>query len=708
MKNTINTMNIMKKALVLSVFMLFISGCSNITSGLKTASASTAKEKINVAGYISTGKSRSAAASLQDIKWDIVAVNDDTSVSGTVIGTTFGCSLEEGSWLLKVSGYSDENKTTKIFSGEEPVEVRKEEIISSLVINVNFVNAEYPAKIALPILDETGKAAKVECILDSDTEHVLTAEFSEGEAVIFKADYPMDEMPVKTVNAEITIKDSDDSTIFACTESLSLIAGMTTNHWKSSLHAKDCDYLREDEFVITQAVLTTYGQAMYSIQPTNTPVVLWNRLAEDTTDAYIKGAQLFGDVDSLTQVTNPLFNARSCSWCFSKYNDLYVATVREDFSGTSEYSSFSYGNIRINKYSTNATGYYTGYRNEGVAVYGSSTTVTDSSTNADYLNGVAYTEINGDEYIFVLYSEQDYNKKFDKLNVYNVKGWTIGSEAITSPVFSIIDTDGWGLGSDKWPAANSYSRSYLTKIAISGSDVYFLREDKNNSVTEILHYTFEITGEGNDKTYALTYKGDSDSINYLTSLQTFGIASEVIKKLSVNDIRIVNDNLYILVSLTDYSIKVGEYIGGNGNLQANLDDVQASTGGVIKYNLTSKTFESWSDGSMVLGAYAIDKDVFEDGAVVSKKIFALPPESTEKKYFYGPRKIIAIKPDELIIADDGYSYEESSLKEKNRVTRVSLKKWAISSAEDINVMFDGKIYIDSGCSTISLQTSGSY
>ena len=58
-----------------------------------------------------------------------------------------------------------------------------------------------------------------------------------------------------------------------------------------------------------------------------------------------------------------------------------------------------------------------------------------------------------------------------------------------------------------------------------------------------------------------------------------------------------------------------------------------------------------------------------------------------------------IKPDEIVIADDGWEYDgssETSLKERNRLVTVSLKTWAIKSVLDVNVMFDSYIAPNSG------------
>ena len=50
-------------------------------------------------------------------------------------------------------------------------------------------------------------------------------------------------------------------------------------------------------------------------------------------------------------------------------------------------------------------------------------------------------------------------------------------------------------------------------------------------------------------------------------------------------------------------------------------------------------------------------------------------------YFYGPQKIIAIKPKEIVIADDGASIENSTMCNKNRVVLFNLETNSITGVK---------------------------
>ena len=63
------------------------------------------------------------------------------------------------------------------------------------------------------------------------------------------------------------------------------------------------------------------------------------------------------------------------------------------------------------------------------------------------------------------------------------------------------------------------------------------------------------------------------------------------------------------------------------------------------------------------------------------------------EYFYGPQKIIAIKPKEIILADDGVYIENNEILNKNRVVVFNLFDNSISKS------YDAPADIDFECST---------
>ena len=135
-----------------------------------------------------------------------------------------------------------------------------------------------------------------------------------------------------------------------------------------------------------------------------------------------------------------------------------------------------------------------------------------------------------------------------------------------------------------------------------------------------------------------------------------------------------------------------------------------SAGGVGKINLAASTYEfsNWSNGEKLLGLY---KDYYYDQNSETGKftksdyaVIMAPPENLSSGYFYGAKRFIAKKPDELIIADDGayvelegsdgeYPKDSDALKRcvnKNRVVTINLKNESIS-AVDVNASFSSTL-----------------
>ena len=150
-----------------------------------------------------------------------------------------------------------------------------------------------------------------------------------------------------------------------------------------------------------------------------------------------------------------------------------------------------------------------------------------------------------------------------------------------------------------------------------------------------------------------------------------------------------------------------------------------SNGGVLKFNLTDTDFtpSRWGeaeDAPLVLGLYAENdnKEYYKrnwdgssysalnwtekDGVKIIKPVINQAPLDEAEAYFYGPQKFVAIKPKELVIADDGAYFADSKIYSKNRVVKVSLEEESLGEMDvtDVNVTFTkkltscGSVYID--------------
>lgn len=167
---------------------------------------------------------------------------------------------------------------------------------------------------------------------------------------------------------------------------------------------------------------------------------------------------------------------------------------------------------------------------------------------------------------------------------------------------------------------------------------------------------------------------------------------------SISDLIVIDDICYAILRESEVSYFDLIYYNENTDWKSMASDGSAynsredryitkNTGGLVKINLKTGNIENWSSENWCLGRYK------------SNDTICTPPLSEADKYFYGPRKIIAIKPDVLYIADDGYyldlGKDENKLvprtqKNMNRIVTVNLKTESIS-AEDAKVGFSGSI-----------------
>ncbi len=117
-------------------------------------------------------------------------------------------------------------------------------------------------------------------------------------------------------------------------------------------------------------------------------------------------------------------------------------------------------------------------------------------------------------------------------------------------------------------------------------------------------------------------------------------------------------------------------------------DTSVSNGGILKFPVDSDTFEPavWSQNipvPKIFGWYKSENETVQ------------PPLNQATKYFYGARKFIAKKPDELVIADDGAFIANNEVYFKTRVATVNLLTESLSMV-DVNVTFSSSFFCCGG------------
>ena len=112
--------------------------------------------------------------------------------------------------------------------------------------------------------------------------------------------------------------------------------------------------------------------------------------------------------------------------------------------------------------------------------------------------------------------------------------------------------------------------------------------------------------------------------------------------------------------------------------QTTSSDKFHSLGGVCKINASDLKLANSSNPLIGWANTELDIAQNESGTTIYNYKHA---ESEEEYYFYGPQKIIAIKPKEIVIADDGASIENSTMSQKNRVVLFNLETNSITGVK---------------------------
>ena len=655
----VNLLN--KLIIILSSSLFFLISCSNITESSKTVEYSNSKNGVTITGRISTQENaRYAYASGSEIEWTLVAKKGRKVISAVIEGNTFEVTLTPGEWTLYASGFVGEYKD--LVTGTKTLTIKEGETPSDISISASISEAslkkKYDGKISLEINDKSGIAAEALLSINTGdgTKINETAVFEDGLAKFS----PDNRFNPGCYDAAITIKDSAGNTIFFCSEIIYVSPILTTDFWDEG-----GEYIEDGKFVLTKELIDTFKSSLH-----DTPIVLWNRLASDNNNAYRVGLQVFGDVNSSTVLSKSLLNTEANAWCFGENNSIYAFENFTNKSANENPSAF-----KIKKYCKDKS-VYSKYEPCDKTV------INDESTLCRVLN-MDYSKDGSNSYLFILYGSKQYNKTFNSYDKYNSSGADV-SEAASLKVYDVSSFNdeapasitkaaltytlsSIGFGDTPKVVYDTFGYSY---VAANGSDVYVAR--KIGNVMEILPFKYDNTTPEKPE---LVYQGDENCIDIAGALTKEELNADY---LSFSDMKVLGDYLYILLSKKFENSKNG------------------TTGGVLKYKLSSHEFEKWADSSLLLGA------------AVQSNEFTQPDSSNEKRCFYGPRKIIAIKPDELYIADDGWEYDEdakkapgenysdNNIKEKNRVVKVSLSSWAITSVKDVNFMFDGYAYYVGG------------
>ncbi|WP_288725476.1 hypothetical protein [uncultured Treponema sp.] len=210
---------------------------------------------------------------------------------------------------------------------------------------------------------------------------------------------------------------------------------------------------------------------------------------------------------------------------------------------------------------------------------------------------------------------------------------------------------------------NEWSSEDLTSIMSfcidAGGIIYVTYKD--NQSGDINLASFTNTNDSLSKSNSITLATISSTNDTVT---TEYLPSNISSNITITDMHYEDGYIYLLVRdvFIDYSIPT---------------DKVRSLGGVCKIKASDLTLADSSNPLIGWANTKLDMKQNESGETV----YNYKHIEDTQNYFYGPQKIIAIKPKEIVIADDGASIENSKMYQKNRVVLFNLETNSITDVK---------------------------
>lgn len=337
-----------------------------------------------------------------------------------------------------------------------------------------------------------------------------------------------------------------------------------------------------------------------------------------------------------------------------------------------------------------------------------------SGSNAPYLYNFANSlnEVGGNtEPLFNLSSEENTDYCFDNAgNLYFVYGWVphkLAYDFDTNSYESVI-IDDYLPFNEEYTRSIAYDQAQNALYLLTGQEedtnlVKFSNPagtiHKESQVSQTGSTNFSLPTEGvednsqswtahNGKIYVASVQQNENGRSYNLVLQeyeyvedssdntwTWTSEKDIIYPIDVNntnlnfttDIMYQNGSLYVIFRCYN-------------PYWSNGDDKNYSTGGILKYDISSKIF----DGDFRIKGFATESsfDSINNGKITIK--YFAPTSENETQVFYGPAKFVAIMPKKLVFLDQGADVgdkETGSLSTKSRIVEYDLLTNTFSSKE---------------------------
>lgn len=713
-------MNKLNKWTFLFALVIF-AGCSNGTQN-KKAEEPTSEKTYTLQGTVNlSGEGRSATTSfakLDNLTYKVTAYNAE-SETYTQANPAVAELVEEegnihysfkikeaGTWVITASAnYAVNDSTsvevmsaTKNWTVAENAATNAEIGVGDIVLNVKGYYVDTKGSIDLTIYDQTNKVVKVtmnaKALISTsqNSARVLTktinfsgtyeAGKSERTAVI-----QLEDIIPNCYEISFDFFNDKGKIIYSCKEAVSVFGGYKTDTWVGTTNS-DSAYLFYDSsleatrFVITDELLGVYNQA----GDFSNPIVLWSNIGTEYIpdqygqnkdgasgvltseyDTYQTGTQIFAKTSNNMTIFNPSCLTSSSAFCFDDQVPTSVYVLDTD-------------DKTLYKFSPSYAAYKQSSFNEDYDEVDLSGIIAPTLENGMVLSSIYPSIAYYGGYIFFFYLTRN-------------ESWTQFSDYL-----GVIDV----ANPDNFLYCPTNDSSGITSMAIDSVEI-------NGEDKLILCYSYFSNSNSCDmilsKAIALETNSLSfdDSVDRMETLSNANLGLNFLDNeiyASVTDMLIWENTLYIALAAYS-SVKTkhpNKYIYDDGYINK---AILVSNGGIAKIDLTnpdSYSLGEWTSGSKVLGWFT--DGVFDDnsGTSLANLVSMSPSPDNDYEYFYGARKFIARKPDELVIADDGGYVDIDTDADgnitaindaacKNRIVTVDLKDESITAA-DVDVSFD--------------------
>ena len=679
------------------------------------------KEFINTKQNLGRAATSSFKPTGDKYSYSVIAVQGQKTLTATISKSDDSVYYtlylnSRGTWIIKASLYYED----ELVAQAEDEEV----IISEGIANGSSVSGSKWLTVT-PQIDASKKGAISLAIKNqvSDTSSITwhwVGTVQNGNTILEDktktvsssnelAEFVYESVNSGSYNVEIIFKDSEEKVIYSCYEAINVFANWTTDAWCGK-----SPYLNDkNEFVFDDTVKAAFGQSMADIENTaEAPLfLLWSdspsektktETIETTTATNSVGAQVFNSVTEGMTITNPL----NCgaNYCFDG-TTLYVPPYRykPSYAGYAKDSSFDLAEM-----------------------IGGPNLFFPSDTNCVFLDGFIYFVYGVDQggmpfYQIVRYNTQD-ESLLPALEMLTSENYNITAIAVThycDPVTQETDPSSGVL----YIATEEFGLESTTKKLYRKP--FVVQYDSYIEYDAITFTTGLTVGEN-------TIEPASININTATTTR---VPDDL---LTIKDMTIIDDSLYALVASEGLAARAEQVLytkNAQGAYEATDIYGFISNGGIMKFDVSlaaagESSFIplSWGENidtntnNRILGMYTLPNDTdyyankqsSENDTLAYQQLngkrfstmtysYAFPvqaPLEQANKYFYGPRKILATKANQLIIADDGGYFEATGhagqfsknwnpIKQipMNRIVTVDLDEPAITSIVDVGVTF---------------------